>query len=368
MHINFHGRLVDERELRIATIGCGSHSFRNIYPVFQFTHVKLVATCDLDPGKARAFAEKFGAEKSYSDHREMLAKEDLDAVFIVVGYDKQGRPMYPSIACDCMAAGCHTWIEKPPAASTADIEKMQEAALKHGRKMVVGLKKMFMPANKKARELMDRDDFTVSMVMTQYPQHVPTIEEFDKYKSGENLASVVSFLDHLCHPMSLLVYLMGMPETLFYQRAFNGSGLATFTYASGAVSSLALTIGSSINGGMERTMISSNNGQHIVVENNVRLAFHRSPPPEAGTGYGSSPNFYTGSPEQTIAYWEPEFSLGQLYNKGLFLIGYYDEINEFVESILQDRQPERGTLEQAWQVTRVFEAFAEGPGKVIQLK
>ena len=112
---------------------------------------------------------------------------------------------------------------------------------------------------------------------------------------------------------------------------------------------------------MERTTLVSTGGEHIVVDNNLRLSYHRKPPPEPGTGYGSSPSFYTGTPEQTTATWEPEFSLGQLYNKGLFLLGYYGEVNEFARSILEGRPPAKGTLEQAWQVTRIFEAFAQGP-------
>jgi predicted dehydrogenase len=103
------------------------------------------------------------------------------------------------------------------------------------------------------------------------------------------------------------------------------------------------------------------------VDNNIRVSYHRTPPSEPGTGYGSSPNFYTGTTQQTTAFWEPEFSLGQLYNKGLFLLGYYNEVNEFARSILESRPPRKGTLEQAWQVTRVFQAYAEGPQKLIDL-
>jgi predicted dehydrogenase len=68
------------------------------------------------------------------------------------------------------------------------------------------------------------------------------------------------------------------------------------------------------------------------------------------------------------AVWEPEFSLGQLYNKGLFLLGYYGEINEFARSILESRTPRKATLTHAIQVTRLFEAFAEGPGREIALR
>lgn len=245
---------------------------------------------------------------------------------------------------------------------------MMDVAEKEGKNVVVGFKKMFFPANEKAKELMEGEDFgEVSLVMLQYPQYVPTKSEFERYINGERVGGVVGFLDHLCHPVSLLVYLLGMPESMYYERSASGAGLATFSFESGVVASLALTRGASLNCGMERTTIVSNAGRHIVVDNNIRVSYHRTPPPEPGTGYGSNPNFFTGTPERATAVWEPEFSLGQLYNKGLFLLGYYNEVNEFACSILEGRPPLKGTLEQAWQITRIFEAFTEGPRRVINL-
>ena len=109
--------------------------------------------------------------------------------------------------------------------------------------------------------------------------------------------------------------------------------------------------------------IVSASGRHSVVENNIRVSYHRNPV----SGYGDVPSYFTGSPEQATAVWEPEFSLGQLYNKGLFLLGYYNEVNEFARSILEGRPPAKGTLAQAWQVTRIFEAFVQGPGTTTSL-
>ena len=124
---------------------------------------------------------------------------------------------------------------------------------------------------------------------------------------------------------------MGMPRTLYYERSPEGAAGATFTFESGAVASIALTHGSSRNGGMERTTIVSDSQVHISVENNLRVTLHRNPACQAG--YGEAPGFFTGGAEETSAVWEPEFSLGQLYNKGLFLLGYYDEVNEFARAI-----------------------------------
>ena len=364
MHIDFKGRPVDEPRIRAGFIGCGSHSFRNLYPTFQFTPVNLVAVCDLDRRKAEAFAARFGAKSAYCTHHEMLAGEDLDAVFICTGYDEKGRPLYPDLSIDCLRAGCHVWIEKPPAASCDDILRMQTAARQARKHVVVGMKKMFFPANVKAKELMSSQTFDAPQLVTlRYPQYVPSREEFDDYVQHGKPNAVVTFLDHLCHPTSLLIYLLGMPESLHFERSGKGAGLATFRYASGAIASIVLSHGASLNGGMERTVIVSDSGQHITIENNTRVTLHR----DAIRGYGDIPDFYAATPDRGSIVWEPEFSLGQLYNKGRFLLGYFNEIDEFVRAILQERPPSKGTLEQAWQVTRIFEAFAEGPGRQIAL-
>ena len=364
MRIGFKGDLVEEPEINAGFIGCGSHSFRNLYPALQFAPVNLVAVCDLDRRKADAFAAKFGAKSAYTSYHEMLDRENLDAVFICTGYDDRGRPLYPRLSIDCLNAGCHVWIEKPPAASCSEITQMQDASSRSGKCVVVGMKKMFAPANEKAKELMSSEDFGAPQLVTlQYPQYVPSVLEIREYIQDGKLNAVVGFLDHLCHPVSLLIYLLGMPESLYYERSNSGAGIATFRYTSGAIASIAFTKGASTNGGMESTMIVSDKGEHISVENNTRVTLHRTSP----LGYGTAPSFYTGTPDQASAVWEPEFSLGQLYNKGLFCLGYYNEINEFALSILEDRPPTKGTLEQAWQVTRIFEAFAGGPGTQIPL-
>jgi predicted dehydrogenase len=362
--ISFTGELVDEAEIRVGVIGCGSHAFRNIYPTFQFAPVQLVATCDLDADKAAAFATKFGAETSYRDHEDLLARDDLDAVFIVVGYDDTGRPLYPRLAGDCLDAGHHVWMEKPPAASVREIEALHARADAAGKQVMVGFKKMFMPANERARGLVDDADFgTLSFARLEYPQYIPTVEEFERYAAGTNEPRVTFFLDHICHPVSALLYLAGMPDGLYYERAGNGAGSALFSYTSGALATIDFTWGAAMADGLERTLLASNRGRHVTVENNLRVAYHRMPM----AGYGDVTDFYAAPADQATAVWEPEFSLGQLYNKGLFVLGYYGEINEFARAILDDRPVAKAGLDDARRVTHIFEAFARGQRERIAL-
>jgi len=81
-----------ERRVRAGMIGCGGHAFRNIMPAFRYAPVDLAATCDLDRSRAETAAGLFGAGAVYTDYREMLAKERLDAVFVVTNNGADGRP------------------------------------------------------------------------------------------------------------------------------------------------------------------------------------------------------------------------------------------------------------------------------------
>jgi hypothetical protein len=128
--------------------------------------------------------------------------------------------------------------------------------------------------------------------------------------------------------------------------------------------------GSGCAGGVERHTIVGTNWRTVVVEN-CRVYCFQGPVPDKGAPrqeYGANPNSFTGEIGTTTALWEPEFQLGQLYSKGLFLLGYYDEVLEFANAILEKRQPTRGTLEQCWQIGHMFEKFSEGPGRMIELR
>lgn len=364
MRIDFHGRLSDEARIRAGFIGCGSHSFRNLYPALQFAAVDLVATCDLDRERAKAFADAFGARTAYDDYATMISREELDAVFICTGYDPSGRPLHARIGRACVEAGLHVWMEKPPAATTDELIELRRAARSAGRIVMVGFKKMFFPANEKARELMNAPGFgTPHLVTIRYPQFVPTPQELRSYRDDSVANATVGFLDHLCHPVSLLLFLVGMPVSLHYARSGAGGGVATFCYESGAVATIVLDHGASRNGGMERTTIVADAGAHITVENNTTVTMHRG----GARGYGNVGSFYDGEPHEASAVWQPEFSLGQLYNKGLFLLGYYGELEEFAQAVLGGRPPSKATLDDAVDATRIFEAFAEGPNRRIDL-
>lgn len=362
--LGIRGEIVEKDErIRAGFIGCGSHSFRNIYPTFQFAGVNLVATCDINADKAAAYAKLFGADRSYSDYREMLAKETLDAVFIVTNYDDDGSPKFMRLAQDCMRAGVHVWVEKPPSASVAEVENTIRVSRETGKFVLVGFKKCFFPAVEKVKEITEKPEFgSINTIYFRYPQSIPSRAEMD---CGVKNDHVRGFLDHLVHPMSVMNYIGGKVRAVYFERSAHTGGFGLFSFQSGALGTIHFAAGQSGTSPLERLEVIGC-GANVVVDNGVKLTYYR-PGSRGPGGYGGSPN-YIGSDKHAPLYWEPEFSLGQLYNKGLFLLGYYGEVKYFADCVRSNTPPAKCGLEDALEITKVFEAFLNGkPGEMIAI-
>ncbi len=350
------------RKVRAGFIGCGGHAYRNIFPAFRYAPVELIAVADLIGARAAAYAREFGASRAYTDYREMLAREDLECVFVVTNYDAQGRPRYPRIASDALRAGCHAWIEKPPAASLAEIEELQAVERATGRFVQVGYKKMFVPTYEKAREISRRPEFGgLTQLAVRYPQALPPPEtRFDL--AHDRLA--VSFLDHLFHPLAIIQLLGGDAASLVYTWEPRAGGmLALFTLRRGGIAALHASGGQAPNAPREYVQVVGQ-GAHLVVDNGLKLTYYRR-----GTGlpYGRAASFLTADEEAPL-HWEPEFSLGVLYNDNAFFLGYVPEVRAFCASVLDNAPPARAGLRDAWAMMQVYEAFRQPAGRLVELR
>ncbi|MEM2186645.1 MAG: Gfo/Idh/MocA family oxidoreductase, partial [Thermofilaceae archaeon] len=67
--------------LRIGFIGSGGIAAAHASRLARMEDVELTAFSDVDLGRARMLAERYGG-RAYADWREMLEREKLDAVFI----------------------------------------------------------------------------------------------------------------------------------------------------------------------------------------------------------------------------------------------------------------------------------------------
>ena len=94
---------------------------------FARTHPQncLRAVSDVQSERAAKFASQFGFERSYADTAEMLAKEHLQAVYVLVPDRLMAR-----VASLPLSLGIPTLIEKPPGKSPEEVYQLMESASK----------------------------------------------------------------------------------------------------------------------------------------------------------------------------------------------------------------------------------------------
>lgn len=340
-----------ERRLRIGIVGCGEHSARNILPALQYAPVDLVAACDLNRERAETVGRTFGALHAYTDFVEMIQREALDAVYMVVSTRRlsgggEGASPYPPLAVRAMEAGAHVWVEKPPADTLAQAQMMVDASRRTGKILGVGYKRMFLPTVVKAREIMATPQFGIVSALDY------------TYRLGLRPPGAAVNTD-LSHPMGLVLGLMGPAESIFFERhPRTGAATVVIKFLSGALGQVFFPGRPSRSGQSERATLVGE-GAHLVIDNVMRLSYFRQVS-QPGV-YGREPSFI-GSDDDAPLFWEPEFTLGQMYNKNIFLIGYVGEVSHFAQSVLDGHAPERAGAADLLEIMRWTEALHQPSG------
>lgn len=204
----------------------------------------------------------------------------------------------------------------------------------------------------KAREIVHSQDFgRPTSIYVRYPLSMPAFDRRRDLRASRDL------LDHIYHPAAIIRFLMGDIARFSYEwEERTGASVTTFRFTSGAVGTLHFTAGASGSSPLERLEVVGE-GANLVVENGTTLTYYR---PAKRPAYGRAPSFLVEDGVAPLR-WEPEYSLGQLYNNNLFYLGYVPEILHFCEAILEGRLPEKGTLEDAREIMRLFEAYCDTP-------
>ncbi len=138
--------------------------------------------------------------------------------------------------------------------------------------------------------------------------------------------------------------------------------MALATFVNGAVGAFHFGAGQAGTSPLERLEIVGE-GANVVVENAVHLIYYR---PGSPGPYGRTPSYLTDVGQAPVS-WEPEMSLGQIYNTNNFFQGYAPSIIAFARAALGGPALAYGTLEDALEIVKLFEALRQGPGRSIEL-
>ncbi len=130
--------------IKVGIIGAGKMCQNGHLPAFdKLDECKIVAICDINDAKLEQMKQRYPEAHLYSDFKEMIDKEELDAVDICTPNN-----IHSIAAVYALEKGLHVLCEKPDAVSVAEAERMKNAAEKSGKTLMVIRNNRFRPSTK----------------------------------------------------------------------------------------------------------------------------------------------------------------------------------------------------------------------------
>ena len=291
-------------KLRVGIIGCGG-IFRNLHsPYYQepTRRADIVAIADINKTSANEQADKFGA-KAYTDYRELLDRDDIDAVDVCV----HPRP-HLEITCAAADAGKHILMEKPMCCNVKEGRQMVEVTDKADVILMVAYMMRFDPGYMKLKSLLE--DGTLGTLQMAYSNQVGWFSPekhpwlFVKEESGGML------VEQAIHNLDIWLWLFGPASSVYgytshvplggtypsADKAVENNAVLTVNFKNGGVGmmikSWAAEITNSANG------LVTSNGSATLLRHGLRWKTHNMPKAEEFTEPVPEDNTYRSMSEE----------------------------------------------------------------------
>lgn len=142
------------KPVQIGVIGTGSISSMHLNAYKNNEEANIYAVCDLNENRAREAAEKYGAEKVYTDYRELLADPAIEAVSICTWNNSHAE-----ISIAAVEAGKHVLVEKPLCRTVEEALAVQRAVEATGKVLQVGFVRRYDPNAQLLKSLASEGEF-----------------------------------------------------------------------------------------------------------------------------------------------------------------------------------------------------------------
>ncbi|GAA1264757.1 Gfo/Idh/MocA family oxidoreductase [Sphaerisporangium rubeum] len=178
----------------------------------------LVAVGSRTSARAEAFAAETGASRSYGDQAEMLAADDIEAVYVATPHTG-----HKDAALAAIEAGKAVLVEKPFTINRAEAEEVVKAARARGVFLMEAMWTRFLPHMVRVRELLAQGRLgDVRLVNAEHGVWFPfdpAHRLFDPALGGGAL------LDLGIYPVSLLSMVFGTPDSVVSSTQFGATGV-----------------------------------------------------------------------------------------------------------------------------------------------
>ncbi len=145
--------------VRVGVIGVGMGGAHIRSFLKDQERIEVVAIADLDEermGKTVRVCTEAGARapRCFTDYHEMLELDEIEIVVVATP-----NFLHAPMAVDCLRAGKHVLVEKPPSNSVKGARQILEAVRETGTRCMIGLMNRFRTEMRRLKRIIERDDF-----------------------------------------------------------------------------------------------------------------------------------------------------------------------------------------------------------------
>lgn len=211
--------------IKAAIIGSGNISVHHLNGYRAIPGVEVVACCDVDEARAKAYAECNHIPRYYASEQEMLEKEHPDVVSVTTW-----NKAHKDCTIAALRAGAHVLCEKPMAMNAQEAQEMLAVSKETGKLLQVGFVRRFGKDAATMRQFLDAGAFgDLYFAKATYLRRCgcPGGWFGDKRYSGGG-----PLIDLGVHVMDLVRYLAGGPKPVsVYGATFKNLGMNRATGA-----------------------------------------------------------------------------------------------------------------------------------------
>ena len=224
--------------IRWGILGAGGIAHKLAQAVNRHTASEVVAVASRTPGKAEAFAIDEGIEHSYGSYEELVARDDIDAVYVATTHNDHHTPAL--LAID---AGKNLLVEKAFTQNTAQAEMVLDAAAAKGVYVQEAMWARWLPHMVELRAAIARGD--IGDVVLVQADHGQPIAHVDRMRRPDLAGGAL--LDLGIYPVSFAHNILGVPDSIHAVGQLTDEGVdgqvgMIFDYADRAQASLTTTM------------------------------------------------------------------------------------------------------------------------------
>ena len=207
--------------------------------------VELTAIADLDERRARRAAEEFGARAWTTDHRELLARDDIQMVSLCLPHH-----LHKAVAIEAARAGKHVLCEKPLALDVDEADAMIAAAREAGVALGVVFQHRFDPPFRRLHRAIGQGAFGRILLVEAFHRcpnqtaaefHDPWRERGETVGGGVMMMQTIHFVDVLLWCLGPVESVLARVDALVLARDIEDSGAAVLRFKSGTIGTVVST-------------------------------------------------------------------------------------------------------------------------------